>query len=504
MDTRAQKLWQRGMVHFRQGNMEAAQANFEAFLAREPGSGPGHFRLSLVDARRKRFVPAIAHARIALDIDPDRVEVLAHLARCHLGAGQPERARTLAMQALALPRDNPVVLDSLAVVMTRLDEQALALDLFDRAIELGAGQASIHFNRALARKQFGLLDGAEQDLEACLALLPGHAKAHWALATLRTQDLAGNHVGRLRRQLAVAPPENEELLAVSLFKELDDLAETGEAGRTLARATAARVRRPATAPAAIVDALIRSCDDRFVRRPAGARTENGPVFVIGMPRSGVGLLGSILSRHPRFHHLGIQAPFEKRLAAALGNDAPRAPTAIDIETAARNVDFAALGRDYLAEVAPAGVRQALVCESHPANYLYAGFIARALPGARLLHLVREPVDNCVSILGHPGSDLPAGDPAALAEHYLQHLRLMQHWHDVLPGRIIEVSYESLVEKPEMMLRVVCSFLGIRYASALRMGLQLHPRSVGRGRRYLPGLPALEAGLASLARKSRSA
>ena len=58
---------------------------------------------------------------------------------------------------------------------------------------------------------------------------------------------------------------------------------------------------------------------------------------------------------------------------------------------------------------------------------------------------------------------------------------MRHWHGVLPGRIMDVSYESLVEQPEMVLRVVCAFLGIRYASALRTGLRLHARSIGRGR-----------------------
>ena len=78
------------------------------------------------------------------------------------------------------------------------------------------------------------------------------------------------------------------------------------------------------------------------------------------------------------------------------------------------------------------------------------------------------------------SSLPGDDPEALAAYYVDYLRLMHHWHDVLPGRMMEVTYESLVDKPEMILRVVCSFLGIRYASSLRLGLQLHQRSQAPG------------------------
>lgn len=503
MDSRAEKLWHRGMVHFRQGNLEAAQASFEAFLAREPGSGPGWFRLSLVEARRGRHARAVGHAEHSLQLDPGQVEVLSHLARCLLRAGQPERARAVALQAQALPRDNPVVLDSLAGVMTRLDEPALALELFDRAIELDPGHASLYFNRALAHRQFGQVEAAAADLEACLARQPGHAKAHWSLATLRGQDLAGNHVARLRRQLDNALPGHEEVLALALFKELDDLGDTAAAGAALSRGLAARARqRPADpeAPhrhAALVEALVSTADARWLGDANG--NDAAPVFVVGMPRSGVALLGGLMSRHPRLHWLGAQKPWSQQLQAALGSEAH--PLAAADVAAASALDFERVGADFLKAVLPAGSRPPIVCESAPLDYLHVGFIARALPRARFLHVVRDPVDTCGSILFQPGSDhdLPASDAAGLAAYHAQYARLMQHWHELLPGRVMDVSYESLVEKPEMMLRVLCSFLGIRYASALRMGLQLHARSIGRGHRYLAQLPGLEEALSARAR-----
>ena len=128
------------------------------------------------------------------------------------------------------------------------------------------------------------------------------------------------------------------------------------------------------------------------------------------------------------------------------------------------------------------------------NFQLAAFIARALPGARFLHVTRDPVDNCLSILARPGGEasLPSHDAGRLASAYLDYRRVMLHWDRLLPGRLFEVSYESLVEKPETVLRVLCAFLGIRYGSALRTGLMLHARGIGRGERYLDRLPALRA------------
>src|SRR5688572_26995133 len=129
MDPRSQRHWERVMAHFRAGNLVAAQAAFEAKLRNDPGAGPALFRPSMLQARQGRFLAASALAARAQEREPERAEVLAHLARYRLLAGRPEEARAIATRALALPRDSAVMLDALGVVMTRLDEQALAIEL---------------------------------------------------------------------------------------------------------------------------------------------------------------------------------------------------------------------------------------------------------------------------------------------------------------------------------------------------------------------------------------
>jgi hypothetical protein len=307
-----------------------------------------------------------------------------------------------------------------------------------------------------------------------------------------------NHVGRLRARLEITRPGSvqEEVFALTLFRELDDLGRYEEAWPALERGMASRRGRvlPGEQNArAVSDALLQVCGMDFPV-PKAVRTPGAPVFVVGMPGSGVATLGRVLSRHSKVQHLGSFSPFMRLLARAIGRDSIAPFDAMAVHAFPR-VDFEALGREYLASVVPAaGTKGMIVCESRPLNYQLVPFIARALPSARFLHVTREPVDNCLSILGRPGAEgsLPSHEPGRLASAYLDYRRVMLHWGELLPGRMMDVDYESLVEKPETVLRVVCASIGLRYGSALRTGLMLHARGVGRGARYLEHLPSLKA------------
>ncbi len=505
MESRAAKLWQRGMMYFQLGSMEAAQANFEAFLAREPNSGPGRLRLSLVMARRGRHQRALELATEALAIQPDQVELLVHQARCLIACGRIEQARNAALRALSLPRLGAVVVDALAVALTRLDEQALALELFDQALAMDTTQPSIHFNRALARRQFAMPEGAEQDLRACLAVQPGHAKAHWALSGLRGRDDPMHRTQLANRLQDTLSAQDRELTTLALFRELDADGDSLVAWPNLQAAIASRVPRTLGPPERWADALIATCNERFVRTMGVGRPSQAPVFIFGMPQSGVALFGNLLSRHSRVQSLGSLPVFAPLLSHRLGRDSSRPFQAADFARLGE-VDAEQLGREFLESTGANRGKPILVCESRPLDFLLAGIIVRALPGARLLHVRRDPMDACVSILAQPGgeSPLPVHDPAALAAAYLQYDRLMRHWHQVLPGRIMDIDYESLVAKPDMVLRVVCGFLGIRYGSSLRMGLSLHARRIGHGAAYAGMLPELRDGLRPLYRESRRA
>jgi hypothetical protein len=136
-------------------------------------------------------------------------------------------------------------------------------------------------------------------------------------------------------------------------------------------------------------------------------------------------------------------------------------------------------------------------------------IVAALPGAKILHMTRDPMDTCLAIYKQHFADayLYSYDQQELARHYVRYAHLMNTWRERLPGRFLDVSYEDLVSNTESVARQVCEYLDLpwdenclRYfddsgtvttASAAQVRETPHDRSVGRWRRYAERLGAMQ-------------
>jgi len=167
----------------------------------------------------------------------------------------------------------------------------------------------------------------------------------------------------------------------------------------------------------------------------------------------------------------------------------------------------------LAADAPKAMR---VTDKMPRNFFFLGLIPLALPKARIVHCVRDPVDTCLSCFkelfsaGHAYSyDL--GD---LGRHYRSYLELMDHWKRVLPGYVHDLVYEDLIADPETVIRNLLDFAGlpweggclrfheterpVRTASLRQVRQPLYGTSVKRWRRYERHLAPLLDALGPLA------
>jgi len=113
-------------------------------------------------------------------------------------------------------------------------------------------------------------------------------------------------------------------------------------------------------------------------------------------------------------------------------------------------------------------RERFFTDKLPSNFLNIGFICQALPQAKILHMVRDPVETCFSNLRELFSDACpySYDQAELADYFLQYERLMQHWHRSHPGRILDVDYAALTQRPEEVLTSVTAFCGMEFQSSM--------------------------------------
>ena len=132
-----------------------------------------------------------------------------------------------------------------------------------------------------------------------------------------------------------------------------------------------------------------------------------------------------------------------------------------------SLDFAALGRDYLRRARPPALAKPHFTDKMPLNHLYCGLIRRALPNARIIHLIRGPMAACYAIYktlfkdGYPYSY----DIEDLARYYAAYRRLMQHWERTMPGAILEVRYEDLVADQTGQTRRMLQYCGLEWEAA---------------------------------------
>jgi hypothetical protein len=198
--------------------------------------------------------------------------------------------------------------------------------------------------------------------------------------------------------------------------------------------------------------------------PIGADADGPqPIFVVGMPRSGTTLLERILGNHSQVTSAGELGDFARQLRWTADHVTDRA---IDDTILAKlqALDFTIIGKRYLQQTQWRSPDTAYFVDKLPANHLWAGIIARALPRARILHLVRDPMDVCFSnyraFFG--GGYAYSYDLDALAQHYLDYRRLMAHWHRFAPGRILDVPYARLTRDSEAMAGEIFEFCGLDF------------------------------------------
>lgn len=467
---------------------------------------------------------ALPQLEAAARLEPARLDFASHHARALLATGRVVQAREAARAAAAIRARDPASLDVLGQVLVQLGDYDGSLTAFSQAADLAPAQPQLHLNRASALIGLGCFDEAEQALEQCLALAPRYWRAHYSLAQLRRQTPANNHLARLQALLSEADSDPAALtcLHLALAKEHEDLGDYPQAMiHLVAGKRAARPPRgydPAR-DAAMVDALIAAFGP--LPAPAADTPLDGPIFIVGMPRSGTTLVDRIVSSHPAVRSAGELHTFGQALAHALRSPTPHL---LDPAVFARvaGIDWPKLGRTYLAHAhTVVGDHGGRFTDKLPHNFLHLGAIARALPGARIVCLRRQPMDTCLSNFRQLfAASAPYFDYSYALEdvgrYYLQFDRLMAHWARTLPGRLLSVDYEELVDHQEAETRRLLDFCGLPWddaclhfernatpvttPSAVQVRATLHRDSLERWKRYgaaMDGLRTIlvEAGIA---------
>jgi cytochrome c-type biogenesis protein CcmH/NrfG len=437
-----------------------------ALVRLEPENAEGHYLAGLAAIASSRASIAVTHFGKAASLDGRRADYAVQLARALCANRQFGEALAAANHALGLDPADPVMLGNLGCVYVEANAHERALSTFRRAVQLGPANLFCRFNLAMSLMFTGDVGAAETELETCIARHPGFWHAHAMLAQIRKQTPEKNHIARLEALATSAPDDPEAALYLhsALGKEHEDLGEYPGAFAHFSQAKSAARRvsdYDRRNDALLVDALIEAFP---AATDAPGYMTDEPIFIVGMPRTGTTLVERIISSHPEAHSAGELEHFAIALAQLAGA-APDARLDAGLVQAGLAVDPALLGERYLASTRPMTAMKPRFIDKRPHNFLYLGFIARALPKARIICLRRNPMDTCLSNFREPFNPQSpfhryAFDLLDIGHYYVQFERLMAHWKTALPGRIFELDYETIVADQERSSRQLLEYCGL--------------------------------------------
>ncbi len=410
--------------------------------------------LQIVDA-------AIEHHGVSAELLLRQAQVLMRLRRRTEGVSAARRAAEIC------PADARL-LQSLAKVHTERNEPAEAKPLLQRARELLPLDPAILYDSAVCHFYLNEMDEAATLLERVLTLAPGNGFALYVRSQLGTQTVAKNHVGHLREMLLRPQIRRQDAISTyfALAKELEDIGENQESFAALSEGN--RIKRgtldyDVRNDVAAMQKVMAHYTSEALGQASPGDPSTGPIFILGMPRTGTTLVERILGSHSDVVSLGELVDFPAEMTSlAQATHARIGAADADLLRASLQMDFAELGRNYLNAVRPLAGGKKFFVDKLPFNFRYCGLIHQALPNAKIVHLTRDPLDTCYAIFKtlfinayHYSYQLDE-----LAQFYIEYRRTMDHWHAVLPGVICDVSYEELVADPPQQCRRLLERCGL--------------------------------------------
>jgi tetratricopeptide (TPR) repeat protein len=499
------------------GRLAEAEIAYRRALALNPASIAVLTNLALAVKDLDRLDEAAAILDRVRSLEAGNVQALTYLALTRLDQGRVADAEVAARRALALRPDDAEALNALGQAHQERGELSEALALYRRAVARKDDLADAHNNIGNVLKELGELDEARAAHARAVELDPYQAGFYVNLGDGKTFRQGDPHLARmeeLARGIDTLSPEGAMQLHFALGKAYDDLGRHEQAFPHFLEATArkrAKISYDEAGMLGLLDRIRAAFDSKLMT----AAAHNGdpstlPVFVLGMPRSGTTLVEQIIASHPSAHGAGELPDLGDVIAEVqAGRAGGGFPEFAGVFAAD---DWRRIGSRYVERLrghSPAAER---VTDKMPSNYLLVGLIHLALPQARIIHVMRDPIDTCLSCFTKLfKAELNyTYDLGELGRYYRGYARLMAHWRQVLPaGRMLEIRYEEVVADLEGSARRLVDHCGldwdarclafhqtrrpVRTASAAQVRRPIYTTSQGRSHAYRQHLgPLIEA------------
>jgi tetratricopeptide (TPR) repeat protein len=349
-----------------------------------------------------------------------------------------------------------------------------ALDAFNRLLAEQPNDPEMHVSVGHVLKTLGRYrNGIEAYRTACTQK-PDYGEAFWSLANLKTYRFTDQELAQMRTQEVAhrIRPVDRYHLCFALGKALEDRGEYEESFTYYTRGNSLKQQevRYESANMECDLALQRKiCTTEFFRTRAGVGCERpDPIFIVGLPRAGSTLLEQILASHSKVEGT-MELPNILELVHRLGGtrhveDSPQYPMCLpELE----RDQFRTFGEEYIRETRPYRKDAPFFIDKMPNNFRHIGLIHLILPNAKIIDARRDAMACCFSNfkqLWAMGQDFSYG-LEEIGRYYRAYVKLMAHWDAVLPGRVLRMQYEDVIDDLESTVRRILDLCELEFEPA---------------------------------------
>lgn len=416
------------------------------------------------------------HYHEAAKLRPDWLDAIVVLAEVMLEQRRFDEALECLDRALQLKPRNLELMERKGYVYQAMGNTDAAIAMFEQVTQQNEDREMALLGLGRSHMEDGRSEQAIQYYTKAIDKFPDCYQAYYHLAGARKYKLDDPIIPVMKTLADEMADEHEATIGLSfaLGKVLDDSKQWDEAFHYYVRANRLKNQQYDYKPEEDItrvdhDVAVFTSETLALLQKLGSTSEM-PVFIVGMPRSGTTLTEQIISSHPQVIGAG---------EVVFWNEAPTSiPRLIEDNNAEypdcvqrlQSSHAEVITTEYLKllhKITGAGEGITRITDKMPHNFLYLGLIASLFPKARIVHCKRDAMDNCLSIFFQNfGAPHPyAYDLKNLGHHHCQYQRLMQHWHAVLPGRILDLNYEDVIADPEYWSRQLIDHVGLPWDDA---------------------------------------
>lgn len=464
-----------GVSHLlHEGKLIKAENACRHFLQQNPRNVEGMRLLADIGARLGILEDADFLLESAIEFEPDNIQV--RIDYIQILRKRQKFSEALKQSELLYQRDtaNPVFQSLYAIESMQTGDYEQALDLFDKVLQRLPNDPVTLTSRGHALKTFGRHDEAVSSYQTAVQSDPGYGDAYYGLANLKTYRFSDEELRLMEAQEQgnQLSYQNRIHICFALGKAYEDRKDYDtsfsyyQRGNELKRVQS---RYDADQMTAELDNQITACTPALFEKQSGKGYDApDPIFILGLPRAGSTLLEQILASHSQIDGT-LELPNILSLAHRLrrqkqaSNDSLYPENLHDLEAD----QLRAMGQDFIDSTRIHRQDAPYFIDKMPNNFRHIGLIKLILPNAKIIDARREPMACCFSgfkQLFAEGQEFTYG-LNEIGRYYRDYVGLMDHWDKVLPGSVLRVQHEDVLDDLEGQVRRMLDYLGLRFEQA---------------------------------------